>query len=90
MTDGSQKPQLAENKFTIRVVPVNNKPPRFVNLNPLVSVSQGGTYPLIPNLLEVKDTDTSLTKLSVTFIKIPRQGVLKKISERTTNIIKSG
>lgn len=65
-------------KFSIRVLPVNNVPPRFLNRSPRVSVSQGGTTPLGQSLLAVTDADTPTSDLLVTLTQAPGVGRIEK------------
>ena len=90
VSDGGQERQLAENKFTIRVLPVNNNPPVFVKSNPKVNLSEGGIFPLSSEFLEVIDPDTELSNLKISMTEAPKRGLVRKIQEGITVQVRAG
>ncbi|XP_069123568.1 extracellular matrix organizing protein FRAS1-like [Argopecten irradians] len=76
--DGPPNRNPEEQKFSIRVLPVNNVPPRFLNPSPSVTVSQGTAVPLSQSLLAITDTDTPTSDLLVTLTQAPVVGRIEK------------
>ncbi|GFO33129.1 extracellular matrix protein fras1 [Plakobranchus ocellatus] len=90
VSDDGQERQLSEHKFTIRVIPVNNNPPVFLQPNPEVNMAEGGVFPLTPGILEVIDPDTDLTDLQVAVTVAPRHGLVQKMQDGITLQIREG
>ena len=90
VSDGGQERQLAENKFIIRVIPVNNNPPVFSKHNPSVNLSEGSIFPLTSGFLEVTDPDTDLADLKLTVKEAPKRGVVQKVQDGITVQIRAG
>ena len=90
MTDDVDQRQLPEQTFTIRIVPVDNMPPRFVTPNPRLTVAQGGTVPLPATLLEVLDADTQPQDLTITVTEEPEAGRLEKMDKESVAVLQSG
>ncbi|XP_076458587.1 LOW QUALITY PROTEIN: extracellular matrix organizing protein FRAS1-like [Babylonia areolata] len=90
LTDDADHHQLPEQVFRIRIVPVNNMPPKFVTPNPRVTVAEGTTVPLPASLLEVTDPDTLPADLTITVTEEPEFGSLEKIDKQSTVVLHSG
>ncbi|KAK7498552.1 hypothetical protein BaRGS_00010212, partial [Batillaria attramentaria] len=90
LTDGGVERQLPEQKFTIRVLPVNNMPPRFLVPNPEVTVAEGGTVPLIAEILEVVDSDTVAENLQVTVVEEPTMGQFERVEKQSVVVLRTG
>ena len=69
---------LPEQEFSIKVMPVNNIPPRVVDASPAVVTSQGGTILIGPAVINVVDPDTRLHDLTFTLTKLPSAGSFVK------------
>lgn len=90
LTDGGDDRQLPEQKFTIRVLPVNNMPPRFLVPNPEVTVAEGGTVPMITDILQVVDSDTMVENLEVTVVEEPNMGRFGKVDRQSVVVLRTG
>lgn len=69
---------IPEKSFTIRVMPVNNMPPKIMNPKPVVTVTQGGTVPIGSNVIYISDSDTVMDDLVVLLAEAPQAGTLVK------------
>lgn len=65
---------LPEHKFVIRLMPVNNIPPRMVDTSSSVVTSQGGTILIGPAVINVVDQDIRVHDLTFTLTKLPSAG----------------
>ena len=62
----------------MRVMPVNNMPPRLQTTNPRITVTQGGSVPIGGNVLKVSDPDTDLKDLILKVLQAPTAGEFVK------------
>ncbi|CAG5116316.1 unnamed protein product, partial [Candidula unifasciata] len=90
VSSGREMRWSPEYKFTIRILPVNNNPAFFLNPDPEVTMSTGGTYSLSASLLEVSDPDNKLEDLEIIIKKTPNNGVLEKLRDGTKAVVNSG
>ncbi|KAL5018410.1 hypothetical protein ScPMuIL_004132 [Solemya velum] len=88
--DDQNKQPLHENKFTIRVVPVNNMPPVFLNVNPTLTVFQGSSVPLDQSVVALTDPDTAIQNIQMTLVTGPQLGHLAKVSDGLRAVIRRG
>ncbi|KAK3090989.1 hypothetical protein FSP39_016284, partial [Pinctada imbricata] len=88
VSDGSNRNEApVEQTFYIRVLPVNNEPPRFLNLKPSVKVTEGGTVPVGQSLLAISDPDTKPRDLTLTLIRAPQNGRFEKVYEGPKRVV---
>ncbi|XP_013419183.1 extracellular matrix protein FRAS1-like, partial [Lingula anatina] len=71
---------IPKQTFSIHVMPVNNMPPRVLQNEPSVKVTQGGSVLLGPDVIALIDTDTSIDDLSLTLTQNPVAGKVTKTS----------
>lgn len=81
---------VQELKFSILLIPVNDKPPRFVSRNRRLHVSQGGSAPIGPSVVGVFDEDTPISDLAMTLSRAPHSGHLEKVDNGLKAIIRQG
>lgn len=79
-----------EERFIIRVIPVNNEPPQFAYRNAPVQVTRGGSAPLGLPVLGVMDPDTSLEDLKFTLTVMPNHGQMEKILNSSKVYMRQG
>lgn len=79
-----------EERFIIRVIPVNNEPPQFAYRNAPVQVTRGGSAPLGFPVLGVMDPDTSLEDLKFTLTVMPNHGQMEKILNSSKVYMRQG
>lgn len=79
-----------EERFIIRVIPVNNEPPQFAYRNAPVQVTWGGSAPLGLPVLGVMDPDTSLEDLKFTLTVMPNHGQMEKILNTSKVYMRQG
>lgn len=79
-----------EERFIIRVIPVNNEPPQFAYRNAPVQVTRGGSAPLGLPVLGVMDPDTSLEDLKFTLTVMPNHGQIEKILNTSKVYMRQG
>ncbi|XP_041363241.1 extracellular matrix organizing protein FRAS1-like isoform X2 [Gigantopelta aegis] len=89
VTDGGRERRLPEQKFTIRIIPVNNLSPQFRIANPELTVAQGGSTP-VGQVLQVSDGDSALESLTLTLVQEPSQGHLEKVDGGHKVVSQSG
>lgn len=90
VTDDADDQQLPEQKFTIRIVPVNNMPPRFLTPNARLTVAEGTTVPIPAHMLEVLDPDTVPEDLTFTVIEEPEVGYLERVDREFVVVLRAG
>lgn len=90
MSNGKPDVPIQEHKFTITLIPVNNKPPKFLSPIPILHVSQGGSVPIGQSAVDVFDEDTALANLTVTLTRAPHNGKLEENEGSTRTVIKQG
>ena len=89
MTDGGRERRLPEQKFTIRVIPVNNLPPQFRTTHPELTVAQGGSTP-VSQVLQVSDGDSPLASLTLTLTQEPSHGHLERLDGAHKSGVETG
>lgn len=89
VSDGSTN-YTKEERFIIRVIPVNNEPPQFAYRNAPVQVTRGGSAPLGLPVLGVMDPDTSLEDLKFTLAVMPNHGQMEKILNTSKVYMRQG
>lgn len=90
MSDGIPGKAIQEHKFLITLVPVNNKPPRFLFPVAVLHVSQGGSVPIGQTSIDVYDEDTPITDLTVTLTRSPHNGKFEKVKGSERQTVKQG
>ena len=90
MTNRQFNKSSAEQKFTVRLVPVNNMPPQFGVTYPRIRVSQGGSVPIVSSELRITDPDTPTSELTMTIQETPSHGRIEKVSEGLKVTLRSG
>ncbi|XP_053388167.1 extracellular matrix organizing protein FRAS1-like isoform X2 [Mercenaria mercenaria] len=81
---------VQEHKFSIILVPVNDKHPRFMSSTPRLRVSQGGNIPVGPSVVGVTDEDTPKSDLTVTLTRAPHNGKLEKVEKGLKATVRQG
>lgn len=89
VSDGSTN-YTKEERFFIRVIPVNNEPPQFAYRNAPLQVTRGGSAPLGLPVLGVMDPDTSLEDLKFTLTVMPNHGQMEKILNTSKVYMRQG
>ncbi|KAL3876627.1 hypothetical protein ACJMK2_034445 [Sinanodonta woodiana] len=90
VSDGQAGKTTEEQKFSIRIIPVNNMPPRFSSSTISVTVSQGGSVPVGQTVLGLSDADTPLSNLSITVLREPRHGYFEKNKDGLQAVVRTG
>ncbi|ESO99609.1 hypothetical protein LOTGIDRAFT_173674 [Lottia gigantea] len=89
VTDEAKNRRLPEQRFSIRILPVNNNPPRFLVPNPELTVSQGGTTPVL-QVFDVSDADTNEDDLEFILTVTPSEGHLEKVVDDQKVLLRRG
>ena len=90
MTDGQYNRSSPEQKFSIRIIPVNNMPPQFGAHIPEILVSQGGSIPIGQSQLQISDSDTPLSELQLTLEEVPVNGRIEKVQDGLKVVLRKG
>ena len=90
VSDTTSNSNSEQHRFSIRVLPVNNMPPRFESSAYQIDVSQGGNAPLRRSLLSLSDADTPLTDIMLTLYKAPAFGRIEKVFDGGRVYIRQG
>lgn len=72
------------------MVPVNNMPPVFLNVNPTLTVFQGSSVPLDQSVVALTDPDTAIQNIQMTLVTGPQLGHLAKVSDGLRAVIRRG
>ena len=90
VTDGQYNRSSPEQKFSIRVIPVNNMPPQFGSHISEILVSQGGSVPIGQSQLQISDPDTPLSELRMSVEENPVNGVIEKVQDGLKVLLRKG
>ena len=90
VTDGQYNKSSTEQKFSIRLIPINNMPPQFGTASPRIKVSQGGSVPVGQSELHITDPDTPVSELTMTIQETPSHGRIEKVQEGLKVTLRTG